>query len=455
MWSRARARVILLVLSLAVAANAAGFATRTLPMLSAAPKYADFVYPIVPKDLGQTADADRIDAGWRFLQNDDLRSADREFANASSRAPGFYPARTGTGYVALAGRDYARAAAAFEAVLRVAPRYVPALVGSGQTLLAQSKDAEALAAFEAALAVDDSLADVRRRADLLRFRRVQDLIASARVAAAVGRNADARAAYGQALEASPDSAFLYHELGMLERQAGIPDAALAHLTRAAELDPADNLALGQIGELLELRGDFAGAEAAYRKAAAIEPSAGLVTRIEGVVERGREARLPAEFAAIPTARAMTRGALAALLGVRLESMLRAIPLDQAVMTDTGGHWARQWIEQVARARVIPAFENHTFQPGGLVTRGDLAAAVNRLVSAMAVPSPDLRLRLSRSVRVADMSMNHLSYAAVSIAVSSGVMPLLAGDRFEVGRLVSGAEAVAIVDRIRTLARTSR
>ena len=150
---------------------------------------------------------------------------------------------------------------------------LPALVGSGQTLLAQSRDAEALAAFEAALAVDDSLADVRRRADLLRFRRVQDLIASARVAAAAGRDADARAAYGQAIQASPDSAFLYHELGMLEQQAGMADAALEHLTRAAGLDPSDNLALIQIGELLERRGDFVGAEAAYRKAVALEPSA--------------------------------------------------------------------------------------------------------------------------------------------------------------------------------------
>ncbi len=447
MWSRALAIVLIV--------TAAGCAARALPMLPAVPKYADFVYPIVPKELGQRADADRIDAGWRFLQNDDLRSADREFAAASLRAPGFYPAQTGAGYVALAGRDYVRATAAFAAVLRVVPRYVPALVGSGQTLLAQSKDAEALAAFEAALAVDDSLADVRRRADLLRFRRVQDLIASARLAAGSGRNADARAAYGQALQASPDSAFLYHELGMLEQQAGMADTALEHLTRAADLDPTDNVALIQIGELLELRRDFVGAEAAYRKAAAVEPSAGLAARIDGAVERGREARLPVEFAAIPTTTAITRGALAALIGVRLESMLSGMLLDQAVLTDTGGHWARTWIERVARARVIQPYEDHTFQPGALVTRGDLAAAVNRLVSAMAVQSPDLRLRLSRRVQVADMSMNHLSYAAVSIAVSSGAMPLLAGDRFEVGRLVSGAEAIDVVDRIRVLARTSR
>ena len=447
MWSRALAIVLVV--------TAAGCAARALPMLPAVPKYADFVYPIVPKELGQRGDADRIDAGWRFLQNDDLRSADREFAAAAVRAPGFYPAQTGTGYVALAGRDYVRATTAFAAALRVAPRYVPALVGSGQTLLAQSKDAEALAAFEAALAVDDSLADVRRRADLLRFRRVQDLIASARVAAAAGRDADARAAYGQAIQASPDSAFLYHELGMLEQQAGMSDTALEHLTRAAGLDPTDNLALIQIGELLERRGEFVGAEAAYRKAVALEPSADLSARIERAVQRGREARLPAEFAAIPTTAAITRGALAALIGVRLESMLSGMLLDQAVLTDTGGHWARTWIERVARARVMQPYEDHTFQPGALVTRGDLAAAVNRLVAAMAAQSPDLRLRLSRRVQVADMSMNHLSYAAVSIAVSSGAMPLLAGDRFEVGRLVSGAEAVEVVDRIRVLARTSR
>ena len=94
--------------------------------------------------------------------------------------------------MALARGDHDRALGGFDAALGAAPAYVPALVGRGQTLLALKRDTDALAAFEAALAADASLADVRRRVDVLRFRGLQDVIEAARAAAAAGRLAEAR-----------------------------------------------------------------------------------------------------------------------------------------------------------------------------------------------------------------------------------------------------------------------
>jgi Flp pilus assembly protein TadD len=448
MWGRAG----ILVLLLLTAACASRIAPPPLP---AVPKYAEFIYPAVPQELLRTPDADRVDVGWRFLQNDDLRSAEREFAAALKRSPALYPAQSGAAYAALARTDYARALSLFDATLRTAPRYVPALVGRGQTLLALNRDDEALTAFEAALAVDRTIPDLPRRVEVLRFRRVQDLIASARDAAAAGRIADARAAYARALQATPDTPFLHRELGVLERKAGNAGAALEHLRRASELDPSDAVSLIQIGEVLEQQQDLAGADAAYRKAAAIDASPDLTARIGAIAERNREARLPAEFRAIPSTPEITRGELAALIGVRLEPLLRSVPLRQEVLTDVAGHWAAAWINQVAAADVIAAYENHTFQPNARVRRGDLAAAVNRLVSLLAATSPDLRVRLGRKPAISDMSPAHLSYPAASVAVASGVLPLLAGDEFQVGRAVTGAEAVEAIERIRTLARTAR
>ena len=104
-----------------------------------APKYPDFVYPnAVPAAAPQAAAVER---GWRFLQSDDLRSAEREFAAALKAVPDFVPARTGEGYVALARQDYMRAVDQFELALRGAPAYAPALVGKGQALLSMNRDA--------------------------------------------------------------------------------------------------------------------------------------------------------------------------------------------------------------------------------------------------------------------------------------------------------------------------
>jgi hypothetical protein len=70
---------------------------------------------------------------------------------------------------------------------------------------------------------------------------------------------------------------------------------------------------------------------------------------------------------------------------------------------------------------------------------------------LAADRPDLRARVADRPQIADMPPGHLSYPAASAAVASGVVPLLDGGRFDVGRLVSGAEAAAAVARLRTLA----
>ena len=453
---RPRRMAIAIVLTVLMGACA----TRTVPPVPAALTYPEFMYPALPQPLATPDTAGRIDRGWRFLQNNDLGNADREFAGAVKGSPALYPAQAGLAYVALARRDYGRALGAFDAALRAGPVYVPALVGRGQTLLALEWEADALEAFESALAVDASLAELRGRVEVLRFRGLQNLIESARAAAAAGRVAEARDAYERALRASPDSAFLYRELGLIERRQGNAEAALERFRRAAELDAADAVALAQTGELLEQRQDFAGAEAAYRRAMEIEASRDLAAsrelaaRIAAVAEAKRDAEMPPAFRAIAGSREITRGDLAALIGVRLENELRAAPVREVVITDTQGHWAADWIARAARAGVMDPFANHTFQPGARVTRGDLAGAASRVVALIAASRPDLRPRLVERPQIVDMAEGHLSYPAVSVAVASGAMPLLDGGRFETARPVSGAEALDVVARLRALAGSS-
>jgi tetratricopeptide (TPR) repeat protein len=409
------------------------------------------MFPALPAAYSNVEAAAQIDRGWRYLQNKDFGNAEREFTTAVQRTPGLYPAQTGAGYVALARGNHEQALSGFDAALSAAPGYLPALVGRGQTLLGLKRDSEALAALEAALAADASLVDVRRRVDVLRFRNLEDVIETARTAAAAGRLDEARTAYDRAIQASPESAFLYRELALLDRKQGNADAALDRFRRATELDSADAVSFVQIGELLEERRDFEGADAAYGRAADIEPSASLAARRAALAERVREARLPPEFQLIAELSEITRGELAALIGVRLEDVIRAAPAREVVMTDAQTHWAASWITQVARASVIDPYPNHTFQPGERITRGDLAAAVNGIVRLLAADRPDLRARLANSPQIADMPPAHLSYPAASAAVASGAMRLGDGGRFEVGRPVSGAEAAGVIARLRTLA----
>jgi len=426
-WRMRDAAVVLATLALI-----AGCATRgAVPPTPTTLAHPEFFYPQLPASLAAAAGASRVDVGWRYLQVNDLKNADLEFGVALKLGPKLYPARTGQGYVALARRDYNAALKAFDAALEADGSYVSALVGKGQTLLAQDKTDLALAAFERALIVDPSLTDLNRRVEVLRFRNVQDVIDAAQTAAKAGRLDDARRAYERAITLSPDSAFLYRELGQVEKRAGNADQALLHLRRALELDATDATALVETGELLEARGDVVGAEDAYRKAAAIDPGLNLSGRIAAIAERAREARLPEEFRAALTTPQLTRGDLAALIGVRLEPLV-----------------------ETASAGIIEPFENHTFQPRTNVRRGDLATVVSRLVALIAESNPSVRERLSQRPPIADVPPRHLQYDAVTSVVATGVMPLVEGDRFVLSRQVSGEEAVEVIDRVRVLAATT-
>ncbi|MGE3401851.1 MAG: tetratricopeptide repeat protein [Vicinamibacterales bacterium] len=440
-------RFLLVALSLTIAACAA----RTAPPLPSVLQHPDFVYPQVPAALAASPGAERIDRGWRFLQNGNVRQADREFAEARRRDPALYPAQAGSGYVALARGDASAALPFFDAALAADARYAPALVGRGQALLSLDREADALAAFEAALAADPARTALRPRIDAVRLNVVQELIAGGRTAAAAGQLAEARASLERAVALSPESGLVYRELGLVERRLGDESAALDHFRRAADLDAFDAVSRVQLGEILAARGDYAGAEAAYRAANTIEPTPELARRIADTAALARDAALPAPFRAIPAAARLTRGDLAALIGVRLADIIAAMPGQEDVLTDVRGHWATPWVTQVERAGVVEAFENHTFQPAAAVRRVDLAAAVSRLVSYLAVSRPALQTQIGRRPQIADVPPGHLNYPQVSVAVASGVLPLLPGNRFDVTAPVSGADAVEAVARLRALA----
>ena len=100
--------------------------------------------------------------------------------------------------------------------------------------------------------------------------------------------------------------------------------------------------------------------------------------------RAELARLPAEYRAIGEAPQITRGELAALIGVRLAPLLQPDRrVDAEPITDARTDWAATWILAVARAGVMEPFANHAFQPRTVVRRIDLAQAVERLLTRIA------------------------------------------------------------------------
>lgn len=423
-----------------------------LPLLAGAPKHPEFMFPAAPEGTA-AALAGRLDRGWQYLQLDDFRNAEREFSAALKQQPAFHSGETAMAYLALARGNDKDAASRFDRALQADAAYVPALVGRGQALLELNRDGEALASFESALANDPSLADLRGRIEVLRFRATQEMLARAQAAADAQRWDVAKAAYLQAIAASPDSAFLYRELAGVEQKAGQTLDALDRYRKAVELDPSDARSLAAMGTILEGQGDVPGALASYERARALDPNEVPDTVLARVRSRAALATLPAEYRAIPSSSGVSRGELAAIIGIRLDALVARARPRQVIITDVRGHWAQPWVTSVVRAGVMDTLPNHQFQPRARVRRGDLALIVSRILTLISAGNAEAEKQWqgARVTVVNDVAQTHLSYPAVSAAVASGVMPLVNG-AFELLRAVSGAEAFEIVGRIEALAR---
>lgn len=434
-----------------VAAAAAACAARVPPMPPepAAPKYPSYVFPGAPAPA-DLALRDHLLRGWRFLQTGDLRTAEREFAGALRMQPQSGPAETGLGYVALARGQVPLALDRFGRALASRGDYAPALVGRAEALLSLDRYAEALESLSAAAAADPSL-DLASRMQVLRLRVVQDRVATARLALERGDSAEARTNYLAAIEASPESGFLYRELALTERRDGRLDAAIDHFRRAIELDPSDARAHAGLAEALDASGDPDGALKAYEAAWALEPSPTLDARINELRKRIAARSLPPEYQQIERSTTITRGELAALLGVRLADWLEAAHPQPRLITDAHEHWAAAFITKAVQAGVMEPFPNHTFQPDLEIRRGDLARVVSRVLDLVGRVRPSAAsARRSSRPEISDVPRSHLAYPDVAQAVGAGVLDLRAG-AFQPGRPVSGSEAAAAIERLRSIA----
>ncbi len=447
-----RGSLLAALVVLTVLATACG--PKAAPVPVAGPlHYPDFIEPTVGGTAAGSPLADQTKRAWTYLQSGDLRSASREAGIALKAQPAFYPALTVQAYISLARKEGKNAVQQFATIADAHPDYAPALAGKGLALVAIDQNAEAADAFRAAVKVDPSLTDLARRVDVLTLRGLQDELTAARQAARGGQLDAAARAYHNAIAASPDSAFLYKELAGVERQQDQLPAAVEHLRKAIDLDPSDPASRSLLGDALEQQGDLEGALTAYAGSLAIESDPDVEAKQTAVRGRLELAALPEQYRAIETNPQTTRADLAALIAIRLPALVQAAPVrDVSVLTDIRGNWAERYIGPVARTGLVEAYANHTFQPRAVVRRVDLAQAVSRLLAVVAAQQPGRpQSWMNARERFTDIGTGHLAYTAASTAVAAGVMHAAAGGAFQPTQIVTGADASAAIERVRTLA----
>lgn len=192
----------------------------------------------------------------------------------------------------------------------------------------------------------------------------------------------------------------------------------------------------------------------YHSANALPTTAAPTQRRRRPRRRREVVRLPPEYRQITSRRAVTRAEFAALLAVRLNTLLQRAARDRVViLTDTRGHWADRWIQLAARAEVMPAYPTHEFEPDRPMQRREVAEAVAAVLDLRARPygSRTRRWR-GRDPDFTDLDPTHASYEAAVRAVSVGVLEVRRDNRFRPTATMRGTEAVDVVRRLERLMR---
>jgi len=424
------------------------------PPAGLAPRYPDYPAPVIPATLRPAVDIrDLHDLAWRRLQAGDLGGATRDFSAVLKRAPDFYPSTAGLGFVSLAGRQFKPAVTRFSMALAKNDRYLPAWLGKADAELGLGNDTDAIEALEKILTIDPKRDGVSARLELVRFRRIQTLIESGRKARNAGRLDEAGKTLEEALRLSPTSALILKELAAVEARSGDLDKAEEHLRRVTVLEPTDTEGFVTLAAVLEGRKKYGEAASAWAKAVALDPKPEWRAKVSVLRTKASLEAIPAEFRDTASRAVLTRGEVAAYVGLSLPELLEKAPRRPVtVATDVRSHWASPWIAIVTRAGVMDVYPNHTFQPAATVKRSDLAQIMASLVALAGTVRPvDLaRWRAARPT-FADLPATNVFYRAAALAVASGALATDRDNRFEPARLATGAELTAAVDRIDEIA----
>jgi tetratricopeptide (TPR) repeat protein len=402
------------------------------------PQGEDYLFPTARPGELRPAEAQAVEKAWRQLLAGNPQAAEKSFGKLLLRHPALVPAETGLAYARLRSGRVVEAGNAFEGVLARRPEYLPALVGSAAVALRKGEIERALDLYRRASAVAPEDARVRKRLAEVKLRLTEKRVAEARQALDEGNPAGAIAAYRQALEAAPEVAGLRLALADLLLGEGDPAAA----ADALAADPVgDRQTRLRLAEVLSGLGEYERALDTLRMVLARDP------RDAEARLRAREARealtlsqLPEEYRRIPSAGRVSRAELAALVSINVNVLARLPAGEPKVAVDISGSWARNHIARLLALDVMDLFPNHTFQPGLSVRRGDLARAAARvldLVGAPRKPGP----------APVDMAPANLAYEAASRAVGAGLMELSPEGAFEPGRMVTGREALDVVEAL--------
>jgi tetratricopeptide (TPR) repeat protein len=354
------------------------------------------------------------------------------------------------GFAALRQGDLALARDAFGLALGAQAGLAEAAYGMGLIAVLQHRPDLARGWFETALEADPGLTRAVLELRQVRLVDVGPLLMRAEQAAAGGDAEAAAAAYEEASAAAPELEGPYLRIAALRQEQGDVEAAIRVLSDARHRTGDGLLILERLGVLYGAAQRYADSNDVFQRLADARP------HDPRIAELAREARdlyerdsLPAEYRELVAKPVITREELAALLAINLEMLEgRAGERRGVIVSDIGSRWSTPFVQRMVSWGVLDVYQNNDFFPQMRVRRSMLVEACYRVLELVGAAADAPRPRLG------DPPPEHLLYRPVQAVVGLRILTAEDDGAFDLLALVSGAEAVAAVERLTAVLRRS-
>jgi tetratricopeptide (TPR) repeat protein len=358
-------------------------------------------------------DYDRLWA--RFVSGKEDAKLVKDLDNFSKKQKNFDSPLLIQAYIGLYVGDDTVARQRLTQVLGINPKNRIALYYLAEIAFVHQDYAEAATLYAQLAGMDSGRPDLETRRQRAVLLATDEMLRSVARAESENRLADAEKSYRQVLTILPQESSLHQRLADLLARENKKDEADAERKIVADLMPRANNA-------------------------AVESSGGP-SNVDTLDDLGRWGSDIDRFHQIRNTESISREQLALIL-VRYFPQLTELRQTPQIVTDIQDSPARAEIQTSVGVGLLDTLPNHTFDPSLVITRGDLALALWRLMRLLSVsegtaPAP----------AASDLDPTFALYPEITRVLSSGVMTLEDSGRFNVSGEVSGAEAVRSADRL--------
>lgn len=340
--------------------------------------------------------------GVKYLNNNDLTNAEREFNLSKGLKNNFAPAYEGLAIVALENGKLKKAEGLIDKSLDFDDDWTPAMVAKGRLLTAKGEYEDAVEELE------DALDDTK----------------------------DSKTVKNKK-EVSKDA---YYWMGVAYKTWGKYIKAQSAFQDVLKIDNTDTRASLAIKELAEYQAAVAGQSPELRKIAAQKE----ITRSDVAVLFVSELPLEKIFRKSPAQSAIKFSAPGtSIMGKKEDGSDTNWPMDVA-----NTHWAKTYVEKALNAGIMVKYPDGTFKPDEKVNRAEFAMLIQHfLVKAYDDQSIETK-HFGDTSPFADVLNTAPIFNAIMVVSTRGIMTGMDDGTFRPTAVVSGAESLNIIRNLK-------